>query len=662
MCDNAIFYSSSNLWSYWDDGATNCYLNFDLFTYQSNDQDRLQTPRFKFSIYGKETASATVTLANNELYKFSYLCKQKILTPLNSHIEKLNRDKSYTDGFCFKTRKNNIYATFMHQTLLNAPCVRFMIGDKEQSLIDTDKLYLPLVEFNSLYLTMNKSFENFCILSQNIVLMNQFKKYTELFEEKIDDLDRTIYNLKNNNTVDYTTTATVTDYTKEDVSNVTFDESENEEKESLPVETVVEEKTDSEIDKDQNEFDSFLKDNRDSFELDLPEKQNINECQDLEIENTFQKKILNKDFSEIDQLALNCVNSEIPLNSFVNTIYQLSGENLYEGLNDGNIYAINYLTSVETKTNVKKYLEDKRSFPKLLYPIIMDEYPVSAFKTHCMNYFLMCYVYLSRITNELVGCDNVGINKSFTGYVIKTITSPFVFSTLLKHNKNVVVACVSRLYKKLRDNHYFDKYEDDIYKATHKRFDITEAYIESQVEKIYDNIEKFVDKLSIQNHFKKWMKLNYSDLNELDGKFNQQKIEILLKLEFGKNVDTTLDLPVSILEKFGVKNQKFDVSYVFNYIKSKYPKFKYLEQIKTINVSINDIIQNIDLNECPIDILKAFYFWESNKTNKSLKYDDYIKMISNSSLNEKDLISMLLKNDYKMDEEFYNSLTVVYNE
>ena len=50
MCKDAISYSATTLWSYWDNRVTSNSLNVDFYTCQTNEQLRLQTPKIKFVI------------------------------------------------------------------------------------------------------------------------------------------------------------------------------------------------------------------------------------------------------------------------------------------------------------------------------------------------------------------------------------------------------------------------------------------------------------------------------------------------------------------------------------------------------------------------------------------------------------------------------------
>ena len=87
-------------------------------------------------------------------------------------------------------------------------------------------------------------------------------------------------------------------------------------------------------------------------------------------------------------------------------------------------------------------------------------------------------------------------------------------------------------------------------------------------------------------------------------------------------------------------------------------RLKILEQIKNINLSVNDIIDKIDLNNYSLDILKALYFWNVNLLPKDITYDKFLNIVESSNLTQNELISMILHNNYKIDDDFYNALTI----
>ena len=664
MCDDAIYYNGTTLWSHWDNDVTSNTLNFDFFTYQSNNQLRLQQPKFKFVIYSQSSTSSSVTLFNSELYKYYYILKRKILDNLNDHLKSLSKDNKYTDGFTFVTRRNNIYTTILYNNVLNDNCIRFMIGEKEKSILDTDKIYIPLIEFNSLYLTIYKAFENYCVMSQQVSMLDTFKKYTELFDDKITDLEIKLKNLNCDETPRVENIDTPIIIEKTDLDLTEIDQRISESESNNDTENIVK---DDEIKGENDSFNDFLKDNRDSFELDLPAEQSeearAKTQKEIVHENFFPSKLLKDDFSNLDKIIFNCINSKLPLDSFVNTVYTTCNIDLCDSITVQDKYAINYIVCRNIKDKINDLLTKKVDLPKSTLPIIVEDTTYATQeKIDCACFLLMSYIYISKVNNDLAKIEDYQINKSLISYCLKTITSPFVFKYILNINKDVLINCIDRLYTELRNKKFFDKYQLDIYNKTKINIEFNNEYLREHIEKIYNTIQERKDKFSISKFFKLISKiLDYSDFGIIE-KYNSDIIQKIIDIEYKKDVISTNDIPIKILEKYGIKDLKYDNNILVKYIKSKYPDFKDIEQIKNINISVKDIIKDIDINSYPVDILKALYFWNVNLLPKNIKYDDFCKIVDSSNLKENELISMILDDNYKIDDSFYNSLELINNE
>lgn len=686
MCDelSTMYYCATQIWNHYDDAVTTNTLAVDFFTYQNNTQSKLQVPKIKFSIYSKSATNISVTCSVSELYKYIYSVKKKLIEPLNQLIAKVvNNDKKFTDGFVHKTHKNNIYTTIVYNSLLDSPCIRFMIGEKEQALLDTDKIYIPLIEFNSLYLTLTNCFNNFTTMSQNVSIMNMIKTNSELYNKKLDEISVKLTNVPTDNSVlmerveskpETISTSNVTDILNIEESKIDsdtkiqFDSDIDFSKVDLESESSVSKESDSSI---QNDFDNFIENNVDSFELDLPENDKTTQ-KEIVMENVFQKKILNNDFSNLKMIINGCVNSNLPLNSFVNTVFDKTGLDLYDGMNNLEKYSINYVISRNLKHNIKNFLDRHVPFPKSIMPIIVDSVStdenIIQFKVDCMYFLLMSYVYVNRVKNILSEKlqDEIS-NNNYMCYTLKCITSPFVFSQLMKINKDVIISSVTKLFYDLRKEDFFKKYENEIYQQFRVDIDLDSKYIESEISKIYDNVIKFRDKMVIDKFYQsKIMKLVYSDFKKFE--FNFDILSKIIEIEnIYWNSDTkrlngvvTDDIPVDILKKYGIKQSKFDNSVLVNYIKSTNPNFVDLEKIKNININVHDILDQIDIRSYPRDILAALYFWDSKKLPKNITLNDFGKMVSTSGLTISELISLILDKKYNVeDDTFYQSLVLL---
>ena len=75
-----------------------------------------------------------------------------------------------------------------------------------------------------------------------------------------------------------------------------------------------------------------------------------------------------------------------------------------------------------------------------------------------------------------------------------------------------------------------------------------------------------------------WMKGMYSMNDEIRDNVDK----VIDSIENNKNVSSTNKIPIEILNKFGIKDVKFNNEILIRYIKSKCKDFGDLEQIKNI--------------------------------------------------------------------------------
>lgn len=661
MCKDAIFYSGTQLWSYIDNSVTSNTLTFDFYTYQANNQTRLSTPKVKFVIYSKNGNSTSATLSSSELYKYTYNLNNIIVKKLSEHKNKIIEDKKYTDGFCMNLYKNNIYTTIMYNVQLDSPCIRFMIGEKETLILDADKVYIPLIDFVSMYMTLNNTFNAFPMMSYNITYMDFVKKSTTDLIDKINSLEDKISNISmnHNNVIEKTNIEMIQDVNLDNID--------------IPDEKVQETKSEQ-----QDDFTKFLDEKRDSFELDLPKndvKKNepiVAEKPKVEIEHKdlFSNVVLKNDFKNLQVIITNSVNTDLPVDSFVKAVKNFSGIDLYDGIKNIDKYLLNYVVNKNIKFHVNRYIQKKIDFPKNINPIVLDENGDNEDKIEVMYQLILYYIYLSKVKSQLgEKITSAQENKEFLSFSLKTITSAFVFTYLIKVNKNILVGYLNNLYYRIRNNGFFDNFEKEIFEKTRIKIDVDSKYITDQIERIYDKVILVKDKLNIKNFLSKIMKLKYKDFEILNkDEFNPDVLQKICVIEnhFMMNkmdqiydtLKSTNDIPQDILKIYGIGDKKFDNTVLVKYIQNVDKNFKDLEQIRNINTSVRDILNNINIHEYSNKILKALYFWDITKLPSNITYEQFSKIVDNSNLDDSCLISLIMDDKYKIDLDFYNSLNI----
>ena len=398
-----IEFFGNNLWGYYDNVVSTNYLTFDYYGFDKD--GKISSPKFKISIAGKTSnKDAKLTFDSCSLYKFNYQLKTEIMNKIKDDLAKFKQDQKWSHGFVYNGYKKNIYVTIMWNDLSNSAVIRFMIGEKERTILESDKVYVPIIEFFSFYEILNQTFNNYvnlcsvCNLESNIV---RLQKITDNIstdttvsasaidimssEDKLKNLD--LSSLSSNQTAEK-------DIKTEILNGLTEQE-----------EKVIESAVDKESSENQNSFDSFLTENRDKFELDLPDtSDSLKPEKDHHIKNEldsfvskFITKVCNNDFSIFEQLIFNNSNEILPFDSFVKQVKDISDIDFKDGMKDSDYIAVNYVISNTTKYHINNLLEKKIKLPSNITPIIIENEKKDDDKIDMMYYLLLFYIYLSKI-------------------------------------------------------------------------------------------------------------------------------------------------------------------------------------------------------------------------------------------------------------------------
>lgn len=687
MSDNVfekMDFFGMRVWSHFDSVVSNNALNLEYFYFLKN--KIISQPKYKLVISGKSAnKDSRITLDSSNLYKLSYQIKSEILKNIKQDIEKFKTDQKWSHGFCFSSAYNkNLYITIMWNDLSNSPVIRFMIGEKERTILDSDKVYIPLVEFFSFCEILNQSFNNYVNLCSNCELTGKIHMMGHIDisdnEVKIDnnpDLDNVgiplISNISSNqtevNSVEVIRDDDIIDkkpeVVKEDLlGDITLDTVKTEIKKEVVVENTSE--NDSET---QSDFDNFLVNNRDKFELDIPkdtdEEHHIKN--ELEKPSKFIEKICNNDFTYLEQLMFNTVNQNVPIKTFIDLIKEKCEIDFSAGISKKDFISMNYVTTNALKYNMNQFLEKKCKLPANITPIIVESNDSNLDKIDTMYYLLLFYIYLSKVKVILNEKNNNSIdNKEFFSYALKAITNPLVFSYLPGIQLDVLKSETLKRFNKLVESKFFDKFVESINSNIHVKISIGNDQISENIEKIYNSVIKFKDKLHISNAFdKRYCKLTYDHMDYIES------IDILAKvihfdmhfMKFGKigqniNLKSYDDVPMNILKVYGIKTLKFDNTIIIEYFKKHHEGFKDFEKIKKINKNVHDIINDIEIMTYDTEVLKALYFWDTERLSRDITLFKFEEIIKNCKLEKNQLISLILDPCKHTDNSFYTSFLI----
>lgn len=695
MCDQSeIMWYGMNLWSYYDNAISTNSLNFDYYAY--NKDERLASPKFKIAIYGKAAEGSKVNLGSSDLYRFTYLIKSKILKVVKPALDKMKTDQGYTTGCVYNGgRGKNIYVTLMWSSLSNEAVVRFMIGEKEKTILESDKVYIPIIEFFSLCDIFDQAFKSYITLCSSVVQENSLKKLYDLIETNGSQIKVVENEVGQSESVSPNVVVSsdshfevpVTDNKPlpvVDVSPADLVESEHQEKTDIIIKDIYNTTDDKKNEEGQNDFDNFLKENRDNMELDMakPLSQLIAEetgekvdpipskVEEIITTSKFIEKVCQNDFIKLEEIVINCCNEDLPFNAFVNAIKQFGDMDFEKGIDNKDYLALNYAISRQIKTRVGLLIEKQIKLPPSIAPVIVNSTDKNLDKIDTVYYLILFYIYMSKVKTALSDkSDNSVDNKDLFTYLLKMITNPLLFAFMPDMPVEVTKSEVIRRYNDLVKNGFFNKFDSDIKsKINNSKYIINASDIEESIDKIYVNVEKFKDKLNpsvlFDNNF---MKLTYDDFK--NNEVNIDNVKKIIKFDsslfkFKKidlnalDINSTNELPVWILNKFGIKTTKFDTTIIQKYFNDNYKGNSQLEHISKINKNVYDILDSLDLNELDTKALRALYFWDIDELPKTLTYVQFKNMIENSSLEKTELISMIGDKRKVTDPNFFASFLV----
>jgi len=675
-----IEFYGNNLWSYYDNIVSSNALNFDYYGYDK--EKKISAPKFKLSINGKTAnKNAKLCFDSCSLYKFSYQIKSNILNHVKNDIEKFKTDQKWSHGFCYNGFKKNIYVTTMWNDLSNSPVVRFMIGEKERTILDSDKVYVPFVEFFSLAEILNQSFNNYVHLCSISALESNIVRLQKVTDNLVTETQsNSELPILGDMIADNKPLETLNIQISGNQSPVNKVEAVIEKDDATDVVELAEVNAGKDSIVNQNDFDSFLTENRDSFQIDYgPEKVDY-ESKDRNLKDElvvkgskFIDKLCNGDFTILEQIIFNASNEDLPFNSFVESVKQFTDIDFKDGISESDYLSLNYVISNNIKYNINRLLEKKVKLPSSITPIIVKNNKTDNDKIDTMYYLLLFYIYLSKIKNILNEKSSNSLdNKEYFSYVIKTISNPLVFSYFPDIAEEVIKVETIKRFRILRNNDFFKNFENGIIeKLKINKIGIIEEDIEDNITKIYSNVVKFKDKLGVQTAFNnKIMKVPYNTL--VSSGITIKNLHKLIHfdssfIKYGKindkvDLKSYDDIPVNILKIYNIKTTKFDNTIIIKYFTDNIKNFNDLEKIKKINKNVYDIIDQIDITKYDDNSLKALYFWNVDQLPKDLTYFKFKLMVENSNLDRSELISMILNRTVQIDPDFYNSFLISAND
>jgi hypothetical protein len=571
---------------------------------------------------------------------------------LISELQNTNKSKSFE---IHDFRK--LVTTFLFRTEYNNVCVRISIGETNREVIDSSSIYLLLedyISFSKVIEQFNNNYLQTSILFNNNILLNEKinnisePKYKEVINDFIPENFNIIPSVQ-------TTIAEV------DVSSSTASKIEDMVLNSEMVDFL--DKNVDKMDIGLNQFEKF--DNRQPAIFTISD-------------NFFTDKIISNDVLKLEDLLINCLNSPLPLEKFIESIEKETNKSL--NLN-GEMSHIHFLVTNFLKFYINKHLQERQQLPSKTIPIFFKATKKDAINISLMYDLFVYFCYYSILSSSLSIKDhNTTNNRMLHCFIIKSIFSPLIFSFFYGIERDVLLDSTLKRFNDYKNKGVFNELELKI-KSIYNYFpEIDHSTMKLEISKTIDSIFKLQDKYTLQiayNNFnsKEIISVPYDLFNQ--GSFSNEQILklVVLNLYFIKKKKIDLveiekitkikdftDLPVGILNYFKMNSNKIDNSNLIRYVTQTFKDDKnlqkFLELCKFVNKSYRDLKnKNIDFINLPEQLLKAIYLWDTELDGKiKNNYLYYSSLINNSNLNHSMLVSILNKIEDRLTSNFVETL------
>ena len=675
-------YYDQNIWSHFDGQITSSSLFINKFV--SKDQNNIiSLARLKISINNFQLrVNDYVTLSHQDIFGFIQKFKgyESQLTKICSDI---SSDQNKQTTFSIKSKKNLI-VTFLYRLEYGGPCVRIVISDKTSDYLDSEKIYMSIYDFLSLIMIVGQFRMNYVQIIDSMSNMVMIKN----LEEKIDGINNKLENYYSEFIQHKSYQASSEIQNSVTLPTSTFDpfsETITSTENSSSSSSSSSNKKDENINEIYNDMTSFIKEKRDTFDIGINEdieKKSEPVQKATVITNSFTEKMLLNDVNNLEMYINNLNNTDLPFSKFNELIISKLGFNSLEGITTENKNSLDYLISNYLKHHIKKSLEEKQSLPPNTVPIVIDNVQSNENKISLAYDLFLYSIYYGQLKNILKEKDyGIVNNKELMCFSLKCISAPYIFSIVKSIDEKIVISELINRYRKYKQLGVFDKLEKHLVDSELVLFSLSEETIKTEANRMLTVIIQNWNKFSIQENFKKMsnlVKLNYEDFQ--NNKFTEEQIKKILGAEFNfkKNgkvnfvesgISSFDDIPISISEKFGIINKKFDNTNLKRFIKDKCKdNEKVLSYCLKISDSVNESYRdlktlNVDFTLIPEEILKAILLWDLLKDSKIVNnYIYYMDLIKNSSLTKDMIISLLTNIQTANDPDFTKSFLVAREE
>jgi len=683
--NSKVIFHNTELWHSMDQYRTTNFFNISI----NNNEDQ----------YGFKPAYFHIKIVNyknrvNNYMSFQYKHLNLLLetyTKFYNQFEHIGIDwKEKLEPIIINKKK---FMVFFLKTAEYGETVLIIMSNRGKDYLDSEKFFMPFYDFNCLCKLLKNSLNEYHTIATNhkiVSLLSKIENSIDNNNDKLTQLQRTIIINSGQTNIDLKESISESSSVNlDEIFNKSSDLKENNlEEEKEKNNSIVEDKDDindstSEVNT-QFELDDFIQ--KTSSTMEVLDKNKLQEKNKYEEEvgkdnldhmnDNFTELVLNNDVINFEILIKSCLSKRIPLLSLINIIKEkMDIDDIFPGISKEEYLSILYCNTIYLKEIVRRHIQEKNILPPSVYPVRcnINDYP----KENCMLMFSMysymiCYSSIHLQLKEK--SDNTFENKGFYSFVLKVITSPFVYSFLDLYTKENFVNTVMNVIKIQLERKVFD----NLFKTIENKFAYTPVLnLESLNDiagKTYDIIK---DKWKCIDNDQFMKKLSSNKISILDwrkfiecGFDNEDQISKFIMLEFqyklqNGNIDInklsddikdTSDLSKDALSYLNLHEIKYDNTNLLricdSFLKEDDNK-KYIKNVlNNININLNDIeCENINWNLFPNEVLNAILLWTPSNDSSIMTNFKYFKDKYNECYidDRTILISSMKKNNEKID-------------
>lgn len=654
------FYGSP-LFSYTDNLVTKNTLTIDHLVIQ--DQYGLKCPRLRFSIRGAGNVQCGASLVYQDVHEFLSKVQSTFQNNYKTVSEKITGgDISACINSRLKVKDVNFIISYLWMAEYSGICSRIILS-KNESYVDSDKIYLPIMTLTSIIRLVNDYRNSYPMVSAfSLIASNQSSLL-----ESIDELKtKMTYLIDKHEKVSIQDSLTFLSHPVEHTQPSMVDL-------NAAVDDVSRSITSSSSSLDNMQFalDNYFNQNKDEIIKDfkqytediIVDKPKITPVVESLYDYDFTEKFLKNDAKNLEMYLSVVTNSDAPMISWRNLIKRDLDIDMFDGASRSAIQCVDYACSCYVKNFVKLNIEKQQEFPGMVSTLFIGSVNSNSHALSAALDLLLYFIYFSQMRSAAKEKSfNAYANKDFCNFTLKALSSPFVFCHAITSTQDVFVNEIVKRYEKYRNNHVFDNVEAELKDKVGLTFRFDVSALKTEAARLYNGFKKLSAQLTIKDTFDmfKFLKLSYEDIS--NNIFTDEQIEKLVLLNFdSSSVPSTTDIPIDLLQKVGIKVTKCNTQNLIRYIKSSCQDQKVLDKAleiaSKINKSYTDTLSlNIDFTPFPDNILKAFYYWDVGRRGDKIQtsYIYYTDIINSSTLTKPQLMS-LLKTDLCRNSDFSDS-------